>query len=116
MNETEVTQPLLLLSHYLHFQSSNYDERLISTDYMIGHSLGEYSALVNAGSITLAEGLKLVHQRGKMMKKVTESPHGMLVVRIPPEQTKIIKEEVHKAGLQIASYNSPSTIVVAGLK
>jgi len=54
INETEITQPLLLLSHYLEFHNHQYNHKLSSHDYMIGHSLGEYSALVNSRSISLA--------------------------------------------------------------
>ena len=116
INQTEVTQPLLLLSHYLHFKTKGYDQKLNSHDFMIGHSLGEYSALVNSRSITLAEGLKLVHQRGRLMKEVTKSPHGMLVVRTSPDQKAAIQDAVTKKGLEIACYNSPTSVVVAGLK
>jgi malonyl CoA-acyl carrier protein transacylase len=40
IGQTELTQPLLLLSHYLHFRKENYHETLSKDDWMIGHSLG----------------------------------------------------------------------------
>jgi malonyl CoA-acyl carrier protein transacylase len=83
MNQTEVTQPLLLFSHYLHFQQ-NHAHSPTPDDFMIGHSLGEFSALVNAKSLSFEDGLKLVHQRGSLMKKHTTSPHGMLIVKYKP--------------------------------
>lgn len=86
INQTEVTQPLLLLSHYLHFHSANHHLTLSPQDYMIGHSLGEFSALVNAGSLSLLDGLTLVHQRGKLMTKHTLSPHSMLIVKFKPDR------------------------------
>jgi malonyl CoA-acyl carrier protein transacylase len=75
-----------MLSHYLYFRAQGYHSSLASDDWMIGHSLGEFSALVNAGSLSLEEGLKLVHLRGSLMKKHTASPHGMLIVKYKPEK------------------------------
>ncbi len=99
INQTEITQPLLMLSHYLHFKSSGFHEDLSQSDWMIGHSLGEFSALVNAGSLSLEEGLKLVHLRGSLMKKHTTSPHGMLIVKYKPEKEEVVLEEIRKASL-----------------
>jgi malonyl CoA-acyl carrier protein transacylase len=86
INQTEVTQPLLVLSHYLHFHSANHHLTLSPQDYMIGHSLGEFSALVNAGSLSLLDGLSLVHQRGKLMTKHTLTPHSMLIVKFKSDK------------------------------
>lgn len=79
-----------MLSHYLHFKSQGYHTTLSPDDWMIGHSLGEFSALVNSGSLSLDEGLKLVHLRGLLMKKYTTSPHGMLIVKYKPENEEKI--------------------------
>lgn len=58
---------------------------------MVGHSLGEFSALVNAGSLSLEDGLALVQQRGRLMKKYTTVPHAMLIVKYPIEKLSIVE-------------------------
>ena len=67
LNQTSVTQPILLLCSYLHFQ------KLINTidivpAYYAGHSLGEYSALVAGNSLSIIEALTLVRKRGELME------------------------------------------------
>jgi [acyl-carrier-protein] S-malonyltransferase len=66
IDKTHVTQPLLVLSQVLRFRYLGYGE-LGSEDYLIGHSVGEYSALCVAGSIGLEECLRLVRKRGELM-------------------------------------------------
>ena len=81
---------------------------------MIGHSLGQFSALVNAGSLSMEDGLKLVHLRGSLMKKHTTVPHGMLIVKFKPEKEEIVYEEINKIGLEVACINTSTNIIVAG--
>ena len=63
INETQITQPLLLLTHYLLFKFQGEYE-LRETDTLLGHSLGEYSALTIAGAFDLIDGLQIVKKRG----------------------------------------------------
>jgi acyl transferase domain-containing protein len=55
--------------------------------------------LVNAESLELDEALKLVNLRGRLMKKYTNTPHGMLIVKYKPEKEDVVYEEINKAGL-----------------
>jgi [acyl-carrier-protein] S-malonyltransferase len=80
INKTKVTQPLLVLSQVLRFTYLSKLE-LLTQDYLIGHSVGEYSALCIAGSIGLEECMKLVAKRGELMETHTPEPSGMLIVR-----------------------------------
>ncbi len=69
-----------MLSHYVHYlkyKEKNEDDFFA----MIGHSLGEYSALVAAESLDINDGMKLVQKRGELMKKATVKPCGMLIIR-----------------------------------
>src|SRR5690625_1096223 len=67
LTETENTQPALLLSSIAIFKLLR--EQNIKPSIAIGHSLGEYSALVAAGTLTLEEALPLVAIRGKLMEE-----------------------------------------------
>jgi len=88
-------------------------------DFMAGHSLGEYSALVAAGAMDFAAGLRLVRERGRLMKEAGErSPGGMAAVL--GLETKVVDEICRQARektggvIQVANYNSPGQIVISG--
>lgn len=87
--------------------------------YVAGHSLGEYSAYVAAGVLSFESGLRLVRERGRLMKKAGElSPGGMAaILKLEDEEVAKICREVSAEGnglLQIANYNSPGQIVISG--
>lgn len=75
-----MTQPLLVLSQVLRYKYM-HKTKLHDHDLMLGHSVGEYSALCVAGSIGLQNCLKLVQKRGQLMEECTKEPSGMLIVR-----------------------------------
>ena len=83
LKKTEITQPAILTTSFAIFsvlkQEFNFD--LSKVKFIAGHSLGEYSALVASGSLTLEEGVTLVHKRGKLMQEaVPEGKGAMLAV------------------------------------
>ena len=83
LKKTEITQPAILTTSIAIFsvlkQEFNFD--LTKIKFIAGHSLGEYSALVASGSITLEDGVTLVHERGKLMQSaVPEGKGAMLAV------------------------------------
>lgn len=85
--------------------------------YVAGHSLGEYSALVAAGSLTLGEAVRLVRQRGEAMQEAVPVGVGAMaaILGLPAETVAAVCREV--AGDQIcqpANFNSPTQIVIAG--
>jgi len=88
---------------------------------MAGHSLGELTALVAAGAMGFADGLRLVRERGRLMKLAGErSPGGMAaVLKMDDDDVdracKEASEEMGKA-VQIANYNSPGQVVISGDK
>ena len=79
INETSITQPLLLLCSYLHFQKLQ-DSMNIAPAYFAGHSLGEYSALVAANSIPVNVALKLVRKRGELMELAPKGSMSAIMV------------------------------------
>ncbi|GIL15226.1 MAG: malonyl CoA-acyl carrier protein transacylase [Chloroflexota bacterium] len=79
-----------------------------------GHSLGEYSALVAAGALDFADGIKLVRARGAAMKRAGELRPGAMAALIGLDDAKL-NEICQTAGaVQIANYNAPGQIVLSG--
>ena len=68
LNRTSITQPILLLISYLYYEKL-IDKINLDPILFAGHSLGEYSALVAANSLTIEDGLNLVRARGLLMEE-----------------------------------------------
>jgi [acyl-carrier-protein] S-malonyltransferase len=85
--------------------------------FAAGHSLGEYSALVAAGSIKLADAVRLVRQRGLYMQEAV--PHGVgamaAILKLPGAKLDgILSEAAQGQVVSAANFNSPDQIVIAG--
>ena len=118
LNQTHRTQPALLTASvaiYRNWREKNADAEVI----MAGHSLGEYSALVCAEVITLAEAVRLVEKRGLYMQEAVPAGVGSMAAIIGLED-QVISEACNRvADEQIVSpvnYNSPGQVVIAGHK
>ena len=89
----------------------------IEADVMAGHSLGEITALVAAGAIGDADGLRLVAARGRFMQEAAEETGdgGMTAVRARGEETRqAIAEVAAEADVAIANDNAPDQLVLSG--
>lgn len=94
INKTWIAQPLIVLSQWLHFKHNNY--QLKQEDVLIGHSVGEYTAIALAGSFDILSTLKLVKLRGELMAAYTKEESGMLVVIARKADLPTIKELVQQ--------------------
>ena len=88
-------------------------------DFVAGHSMGEFSALVAAGSLTFADGLALVRRRGELMKEAGEKLPGAMAAIIALETDQIEEicaEAKEKTGkpVQVANDNCPGQKVISG--
>ncbi len=83
--------------------------------YVAGHSLGEYNALFAAGVFDFETGLKLVQKRGDLMSK---APKGTMaaILNCSEEHIRDILKTNHLETIDVANYNAPSQIVIAGLQ
>jgi [acyl-carrier-protein] S-malonyltransferase len=84
--------------------------------FVAGHSLGEYAALVAAGALDFATGLRLVRARAEAMQAACDRPGTMLaVIGSPPDQVEALVAGWDGEGvLVVANYNAPDQTVVAG--
>jgi len=113
LNDTINTQPAIFTMSVACLRALNPS---LSLDplFVAGHSLGEYTALVAAGALTFADGLKLVRERGRLMKEAgKKNPGGMAaIIGLDARTVERICQEA--SGVQIANYNSPGQIVISG--
>lgn len=113
LKQTDITQPAI----FLHSVVLASIIRTLEPEMVAGHSLGEYSALVAAGSIQFYEAVKLVRLRGQaMLKAGIERPGTMAaVVGLTPEKLVEICAKASSNGIvQCANFNSPGQIVISG--
>lgn len=86
--------------------------------YVAGHSMGEYSALVAAGSLGYADGLRLVRERGRLMKEAGSRSPGMMaaILGLDEERVAAICAEAtaHGGIAQVANDNCPGQVVISG--
>lgn len=117
LTETENTQPALLLSStavYEYLKSEG-----IEPNMTVGHSLGEYSALVAAGALSVEEALPLVAKRGQLMEQAYPKGKGTMaaVLGLSEEEILFEIEKVSETEIvNIANFNCPGQIVISGSK
>ena len=83
--------------------------------FVAGHSLGEYSALVAADVLDFADALRLVRERGRLMKEAGDRMPGAMAAIIGMDDAAL-EAVCQESGTQIANYNSPGQIVISGSK
>lgn len=115
LTETEHAQPALLLNSIAAY--SLLEKENVQPVMAIGHSLGEYSALVAAGALTLEEALPLVATRGRLMEQAFPKGKGTMaaVLGMDEAEIKAALTEVDKNEVvDIANLNCPGQIVISG--
>jgi len=118
LNQTENTQPAMLAAGYATYKvlSSEVD---LSPEYMVGHSLGEYTALVAAGSLEFFDATRLVRKRAQLMQSAVPSGAGAMaaILGLNDEQVIEICSQCSSSGIvEAVNFNSPGQVVIAGEK
>jgi [acyl-carrier-protein] S-malonyltransferase len=117
LQQTANAQPALLVTEIAHLEALRlrYAGELSAPEFVAGHSLGEYSALVAAGAMAFEDGLLLVAERGRLMQAAgneSEGPSGMsAVLGLPAEEVEVICLET---GVDLANLNGPDQVVISG--
>jgi [acyl-carrier-protein] S-malonyltransferase len=112
---TENTQPALLTVSVAAFRV--LEGQGIRPDYVAGHSLGEYSALVAAGSLAFADAVRLVRKRGQYMQQAVPPGVGAMaaLLKLPEGKLEgILAEAAQGEVVSAANLNSPDQVVIAG--
>ncbi len=112
---TENTQPALLTVSIAAF--SALQAKGHKPDYVAGHSLGEYSALVAAGSLRFADAVRLVRKRGRYMQEAVPPGVGAMaaLLKLPDGKLdSVLAEAAQGEVVSAANLNSPDQVVIAG--
>lgn len=114
LQQTSNTQPAILLvsvAAWLQLREAG-----ICPDFVAGHSLGEYSAHVAAGSLSLAEALRVVRKRGELMQQAVPSGGGMAAtLGLSAEKVQEACERASESGVVApANFNCPGQVVISG--
>lgn len=116
LTKTYNAQPALLLSSTI--AASLLMEYGVQPEYLAGHSLGEYSALVMAGALSVKDGASIVHKRGKFMNEAVPAGQGAMAAILGMEAAALeeVTDSITANGhpVQIANLNCPGQIVISG--
>jgi [acyl-carrier-protein] S-malonyltransferase len=115
LKQTQITQPAIFVHSIAVYE-------LIKNDFpapsaVAGHSLGEYSALVSAGSLSFEDGLGLVKIRGELMQKAGSDQPGTMgaIIGLNADTINEICDSLNSTGIvRAANFNSPGQIVISG--
>jgi [acyl-carrier-protein] S-malonyltransferase len=110
---TKITQPAILTYSIILFEELKRFGLKIG--HVLGHSLGEYSALVAAGTLSFEDAIKAVHLRGQFMQEAVPEGEGKMYALLGaiPENVSNICQEI--GNVIPANFNEPNQIVISGL-
>jgi [acyl-carrier-protein] S-malonyltransferase len=116
LNKTYRTQPCLLAASIAVYTALKL--RNINPSVVAGHSLGEYSALVAAGSLSFADAVKITETRGNIMQQAVPEGVGLMAAILGLESAALdaLCRDVSAGYVAVANYNCPGQLVVSGEK
>ncbi|MEE9103433.1 MULTISPECIES: ACP S-malonyltransferase [Pseudomonas] len=116
LNQTDKTQPAILTASIALWRLWQA-EGGAQPAYVAGHSLGEYSALVAAGSLAFADAVKLVERRGQLMQEAVPAGTGGMAAILGLEDADVLAACTEAAQGEVVSavnFNAPGQVVIAG--
>lgn len=114
---TEITQPAMLTASVAAFRV--LQEKGVAPQYVAGHSLGEYSAHVAAGTIEFADAVRVVNKRGRYMQEAVPAGEGAMAAILAmslEDLRKVCADAAKGEVVSPANINSPDQIVISGAK
>ena len=118
LNQTDKTQPAILTASIALWRLW-LAQGGAKPAFVAGHSLGEYSALVAAGSLSLKDAVRLVERRGQLMQEAVPAGHGGMAAILGLDDEVVVAICAEAAEDQVVSavnFNSPGQVVIAGNK
>jgi [acyl-carrier-protein] S-malonyltransferase len=112
LTRTELQQPALVATSLACLRA--VETTGIAPDYVIGHSVGEYSALAAAGAVPAGEAVALVRERGIAMAEAASEQPGAMAAVLGLEDAVVEELCASIDGVWLANYNCPGQVVVSG--
>jgi [acyl-carrier-protein] S-malonyltransferase len=115
LKQTENTQPAILTVSTAAYRA--LEKHGITPDFVAGHSLGEYSALVAAGALDFSTAVKLVRGRGRYMQEAVPAGEGAMAAILglsPADVAEVCKKAAENEVVSPANMNSPEQTVISG--
>jgi [acyl-carrier-protein] S-malonyltransferase len=113
LRQTVNAQPAIMTVSVAYLRTSPQLQERPHPSFLAGHSLGEYTALVAAGSLSFADALRLARERGRLMQEAgNQTSGGMLAVIGLDEAT--VQSVCQATGTEIANINCPGQIAISG--
>lgn len=114
LQQTQNAQPAILTVSLAHLAALKLLGMVPDAQFVAGHSLGEFTALVAAGSMSFPEAVKLVRYRGELMHEAAGGNTGMAaIIGLDDDAVPKLAAE---AGVEVANYNCPGQVAVSGSK
>ncbi len=118
LNQTQNTQPAMLAAGYATYRVLS-NEMNLSPVCMAGHSLGEYTALVAAGSLGFSDGIQLVRKRAELMQSAVPVGVGAMAAILGLDDETVVKVCADYPGegvVEAVNFNANGQVVIAGNK
>jgi [acyl-carrier-protein] S-malonyltransferase len=118
LRQTVNAQPALVAMSYACFSAAleaSEGEKTISADFVAGHSLGEYTALILAGVLDFTTVVKLARERGRLMQKAGYKTPGAMAAILGLDENAVT-DLCREAGTWVANINCPGQLVISGAK
>lgn len=113
LTKTENAQPGIFLVGWVAFQLLKEQAPGLAFEAAAGLSLGEFTALTAAGSLSFEDGLRVVRQRGRFMQEACDTTHGGMAAIIGLDE-KNTREVCAECGVVLANLNCPGQLVISG--
>jgi [acyl-carrier-protein] S-malonyltransferase len=113
LTKTEHAQPAIYLVSWIAFELLKEQIPGLRFDAAAGLSLGEFTALAAAGSMSFEDGLRVVRQRGKFMQQACDATHGTMAAVIGLDEAPT-REVCAETGVVLANLNCPGQLVISG--
>lgn len=115
LTDTINAQPAILTHSVAALRVIQSHDPTAAFSFGAGHSLGEYSALVAAGVMDFADGVRLLRERGRVMKAAGDTNPGMMAALLAVD-LPTVEQICRETGVQIANHNAPGQIGISGSK
>lgn len=118
LNKTELTQPAILTASVAAFRAFSAAAPELKMQACAGHSLGEYSALVASGALTLSDAVRLVRLRGQAMQEAVPVGVGAMMAVLGLSDEDVVagcaEASTETEGVWAANFNTPGQVVISG--